>query len=936
MVQSTSFLKPFILLFCLSVCPTTFAQKRPLDHSVYDNWKSLRNISLSDDGRFAGVIMTPQEGDSVLFVRDLKNNRSLTVKGVNRYMLSPDGKYTVGLIKAPFSERREARIKKKKTDEMPEDTLAVIHNDSFGIAKIAGVKSFKTAEKMGTHIAYTITQKADTTRGKKSAKPKELLVIRNIATQQEDTILNAKEYLFSKFGNSLAIVIDPDKKDSTDTSGVLFYDLKKNISTRISNEKAEYKSLAFDENGEQLVYLATRDTSKITQKVFDVRYFRHANDSAIILADRNASGLPENWIFNEFSAPRFSKNGERVILGAAPHQAPKDTTIVDFEVASLDVWHWKDPLIQPQQLTELKNRQRRTYTGMILSNQANRFIPIADEGMPFCTISDEGNGRFALLWSDLPYQLESQWDTSSKNDVWVWDSRTGERQTVATPLPGRPMISPQGNYVYWWDAGKRQWFVYDNLNTSVINITGNIPVNFWDEKNDVPSNPGPYGIATWGENDEYLFVNDAFDIWKIDPKGKKNPENITFHAGRNDSVTFRYINTDPEKRFIESRDLLLLSAFDRVTKQSGYYTLAQKGRNPLKKRIMDKFSFSSITKAKDKEVYAFLKSNFHTSPDLYVTHTLWQSTEKLTDINPQMRDYNWGTAELFSWTSFAGVPHQGIVYKPEDFDPSKKYPVIIYFYEQHSDNLYNYFAPAPSRSTINIPFFVSRGYIVFTPDIHYTIGNPGMDAYNSIVAGAQALAKNSWVDKANMAIQGQSWGGYQVAYLVTRTDMFKAAGAGAPVSNMTSAYGGIRWESGRSRQFQYEQTQSRIGVPMSDSLYLYIENSPVFYADKVNTPLLIMHNDKDGAVPWYQGIEYFMTLRRLGKPVWMLQYNNEAHNLGERRNAKDLSIRLQQFFDHYLKGEPAPVWMTKGVPAMEKGKTWGYEVDMMIPTSRDR
>lgn len=924
----TSFRKPCYLLFFIFISTVVFAQKKPLDHSVYDDWKSLQNISLSDDGRFAATIISPQEGDSVLFLHDLNSSRSLTVKGVNRFTLSPDGRYTVGLIKAPFAERRDARIKKKKADEMPEDSLVIIRNNSFDIEKITGVKSFKTSEKEISHIAYIITQKADTTDKKnKPAKPKELLVIRNISTQHEDTVPNAKEHLFSKFGNSLAIIIEPDKKDSTDTPGVLFYDLKKNISTRISNEKAEYKSLAFDENGEQLLYLATKDTSKIDQKVFDVRYFRNGNDSAVVLADRNASGLPEKWIFSEFSAPGFSKNGERIIIGAAPRQAPKDTTIVDFEMATLDIWHWREPLIQPQQLAELKNRQRRTYTGIILPGQPNHFTPIANEEMPFCNISDEGNGRFALLWSNEPYQLETQWDISSKNDTWVWDSRTGQLQTVATPLPGRPMISPQGNFVYWWDAAERQWFVYDNRGRSTRNITGDITVNFWDEKNDVPSMPGSYGIAAWMENDEYILVNDAFDIWKIDPKGEKKPENLTGHAGRNDSIRLRYVNTDSEKRFIKPNDLLLLSAFDHITKQSGYYTLVQKGRNPLKKRTMDAFSFSSVTKAKDKEVYAFQKSNFHTSPDLYVTHNLWQSTEKLTDINPQMRDYNWGTAELFSWISFTGKPHQGIVYKPENFDPEKKYPVMIYFYEQHSDNLYSYFAPAPSRSTINIPFFVSRGYVVFTPDIHYTTGQPGMDAYNSVVAGAEALAENSWVDKENMAIQGQSWGGYQVAYLVTRTDMFKAAGAGAPVANMTSAYGGIRWESGRSRQFQYEQTQSRIGVPMSDSLHLYIENSPVFYAEKVNTPLLIMHNDKDGAVPWYQGIEYFMALRRLGKPAWMLQYNNEAHNLKERRNAKDLSIRLQQFFDHYLKGDPAPVWMTKGVPATEKGKTWGYEVE---------
>lgn len=920
--------KYFVVAICIALSSTLYSQKKPLDHSSYDTWKSLQSISVSDEAYFVSAIISPQEGDSVLLVHNLKNGQSLKVKGVKNYVLSPDGKYTVGLIKVPFAERRQARIKKKKADEMPEDSLVIIRNGTFGIEKIAGVKSYKTPEKIASHITYTITQKTDTTEEKsKSAKPKQLLVVRNINTQHEDTVRNAKGHLFSKFGNALAIVIEPDKKDSTDRPGVLYFDLEKNTSKRISNEKAEYKSLAFDEDGKQLIYLATRDTSKIAQKVFDVRYFRNGNDSSIVLADRNANGLPREWIFNEFSAPRFSKNGERVIIGAAPQQAPKDTTLVDFETATLDIWHWKDPLIQPQQLVELKRIQQRTYTGIILPNQPNRFIPIANEKMPFCNISDEGNGRFALLWTNEPYQLESQWDLSSKYDTWVWDSETRQLQTLATPLQGRPSISPQGNYIYWWDATERQWFVYDNFDKSTRNITKDITVNFWDEKNDIPFPPGSYGIAAWMENDSYILVNDAFDIWRIDPKGEQTPKNITLHAGRKDSITFRYVNTDPEKRFIGSEDRLLLSAFDRTTKQSGYYTLAQKGRSPLKKRIMDVFSFSSVTKAKNEEVYAFQQSNFQTSPELYITKDLWKSHKRLTDINPQMRDYNWGTAELFSWTSFTGVPLQGIVYKPENFDPSKKYPVMIYFYEQHSDNLYSYLSPAPSRSIINIPFFVSRGYIVFTPDIHYTTGHPGMDAYNSVVAGAQALAKNNWVDSQNMAIQGQSWGGYQVAYLVTKTDMFKAAGAGAPVSNMTSAYGGIRWDSGRSRQFQYEQTQSRIGSPMSDSLHLYIENSPLFYAKNVDTPLLMMHNDKDGAVPWYQGIEYFMTLRRLGKPVWMLQYNNEAHNLRERRNSKDLSIRLQQFFDHYLKGAPAPVWMTKGVPATEKGKTWGYELD---------
>ena len=323
-------------------------------------------------------------------------------------------------------------------------------------------------------------------------------------------------------------------------------------------------------------------------------------------------------------------------------------------------------------------------------------------------------------------------------------------------------------------------------------------------------------------------------------------------------------------------------------------------------------------------MFAYQKGNLQEQMDLYVTD-FGKSTEKLTAINPQQKDYNWGTVELYHWTAFDGRALDGLLFKPENFDPAKKYPVMIYFYETYSENLYKNIIVQPSWSTVNLIFYASRGYIVFVPDIFYTPGLPGQSAYNCIVSGAESLTKFPWVDKDNMAIQGQSWGGYQVAWLITRTNMFKAAGAGAPVSNMTSAYGGIRWESGMSRQFQYEQTQSRIGKDLWNGLELYMENSPLFRLPNVQTPVLIMHNDNDGAVPWYQGIEMFMGLRRLGKPAWLLEYNDEAHNLRERRNRKDLTIRLQQFFDHYLKGAPEPAWMRDGVPTMKKDYYFGYE-----------
>jgi dipeptidyl aminopeptidase/acylaminoacyl peptidase len=290
-----------------------------------------------------------------------------------------------------------------------------------------------------------------------------------------------------------------------------------------------------------------------------------------------------------------------------------------------------------------------------------------------------------------------------------------------------------------------------------------------------------------------------------------------------------------------------------------------------------------------------------------------------------MKDYLWGNIEMVQWRSLDNIPLNGLLIKPENFDPKKKYPMMVYFYERMSDGLHRHIEPAPIRSSINFPMYASNGYLIFVPDIVYKIGYPGESALNCILPGITDLIKKGYVDEKNIGVQGHSWGGYQISYLVTRTNIFKAAEAGAPVSNMTSAYGGIRWGTGMSRMFQYERSQSRLGGTLWEKTLRYIENSPLFFADKIETPVLMMHNDADTAVPWYQGIEFYMALRRLDKPVWMLNYNGEPHGLVQRQNRTDFAIRMMQYFDYYLKGAPMPEWM-ESLPATEKGINTGYKL----------
>jgi dipeptidyl aminopeptidase/acylaminoacyl peptidase len=497
----------------------------------------------------------------------------------------------------------------------------------------------------------------------------------------------------------------------------------------------------------------------------------------------------------------------------------------------------------------------------------------------------------------------------------------------------------------WYESKARNYFAWDGK--EIRNITSKIKAPLWNEEHDSPSDPPPYGIIGWHEGDSAVYVYDRYNVWIVDPKDKENHWPI--FLGFKTSVTKRYIKVDPEERFISHNQIVFFRAFDQNTKISGIssYKIGSIGSSSLinyssQESItgLDEYVFSIFIKSKDSMAFVYSKENYASTPDLYFTafdekfyskgvpgwHVGGIEAIKLSSLNPQQKDYNWGTSELFKWKTFKGKESEGILYKPEDFDPNKKHPVIIYFYEELSDGLNSYIPPAPTASRLNISFFVSRGYVVFAPDIKYTIGHPAQSAYDYIVSGAKALTKYKWIDAKNMGLQGQSWGGIQVAQLITMTDMFKAAWAGAPVANMTSAYGGIRWESGVNRQFQYEKTQSRIGATLWEKPQLYIENSPLFHLPKVKTPLVIMSNDADGAVPWYQGIEMFTAMRRLGKKVWMLSYNGEAHNLVERRNRKDIQIREQQYFDWLLKGEKPAKWITEGVPAVKKGKDWGLEI----------
>lgn len=933
------------------------AAKRALDHDAYDIWNRIAGQALSDDGAWLLYGVASEKNDPVLHVKSVSGATEHVLERGEAGRFSDDARFVVFRLKPSKAALEEARKAKKKPEEMPQDSMGILDLGSGAITRIAMVGAFEMPEDAGGWLAYHLgkepkpdSAKADTAKApgvmpepnpspagprtpqepRRAERRKEdgtTLVLRNLGSGAEQRIPFVTLYRFSDDGARL--VYATSTKDGS-ADGVFAIETASGVTRTLLSGKGDYKAIALDEAGRQVAFLANVADYEAEQPAFALYHWSAGSDGAA-RAVATTANAPADWWVSENASPSFSHDGRRLFFGTAPRPEPEepDSTKSEDDEVALDVWSWTDPYLQPMQLRQLDQERRRTYQAVVHLRDG-KVVQLATEDVPQVTLADRGDADFVLGRSDLPYRQEVSWGESG-NDYYLIDIRTGERERIMEYARGNVSLSPTGRYATWFDGERQRWFVLDTDTRAVREISDGVPHPLHNELHDSPSAPGPYGSGGWTDGDAEFLVYDRHDIWAVDPTGRAAPRNVTEGVGRRDNLRFRRIGLDPDARTVDPSEDMLLQAFHYRTKQDGFYRDRVRGAAAPARLVMLDNSFGSPVKAEDANVVLLTRASFQEFPDLYVTDPSFANMRRMSDANPQQAGYLWGTSELVDWRSAHGEILQGVLYKPEGFDAAKQYPMMVYFYERLSDNLNDYVIPAAGGSSINISFYVSRGYLVFTPDIPYRIGYPGESAMNAVVPGVLELIDRGFVDPARIGVQGHSWGGYQIAYMVTKTNLFAAAEAGAPVANMISAYGGIRWSTGMSRMFQYEKTQSRIGGTLWEAPLHFIENSPIFWADKVETPLLMMHNDQDGAVPWEQGIEYFVALRRLRKPVWLLNYNGEDHGLRKEQNRKDWTIRMQQFFDHYLKDAPPPVWMVEGIPATQKGKNMGLD---LVPATK--
>ncbi len=923
----------FIFILQLFIILPALAQgeKVPLSHDDYDGWKSAVRQQFSPDERWLSYEINPQRGDGWFYLKDLRNNTLDSIPRGTRASFSPGGDYVAFIISPQTDKVRQARVEGKSRDEMPRDSLGIVMLSDMSDIRVEGVRSFSTAREESDWMVY---HKERDRSGEKEGNRSQgtTLVVFNPLTNEEHEFSNVVEYDFSENGK-YAGFIQKENNGEESRSVVKVFNTQTQSAITLLDEEGKAQNITLCSESDQAAFIFAGDSGE-EPPVYDLYRWEEDMENAYLAVDASCEGMPSGWSVSEHTSIWFGKNGSRMFFGTAPAPGPEpEDTLLSDEKYRVDIWHYEDPLIQPQQLVEADREKRRTYTAVYHADRGE-MVQLADKEMPEISITGESDIQTGR--SVLPYRIQNSFESGEFADIYLVDLNTGERTmelekhrgSVHRSTLGNARLSEEGDYLIWFSQADSNWHAMSVDNRTRRNITEEIPYPLYDEDHDTPSLPGPYGIGPWVEGDRYVLVYDRYDIWKVDPSGDDSPVSLTNGYGRENGIRLRYVDPSGENTSLGSREEIMLSAFNENNKQSGFYNIRVHRPGNPSQVVMDDVRYFTPQLSQNGNLMVWQRSTFSEYPDLWVSEPDFADKRKVSNANPQQEKFRWGDARLVEWVSFSNDTLQGIFYTPGDLDPNKEYPLIVYFYERMSHNLHRYYTPSPGGSpSINVSYYVSNGYIVFVPDINpYIIGYPGKTAYNSIVSGTKAmLNKFDFIDRDNLGLSGQSWGGYQISHLITETDMFSAAAAGAPVSNMFSAYGGIRWSTGLSRIYQYEETQSRIGGTIWEKPLRYLENSPIFFADKIDTPLFMMHNDDDGAVPWYQGIEFYMALRRLGKPVWMLNYNDEAHGVRRRPNRMDLTIRLQQFFDHYLKGEPAPVWMKEGIPAIQKGKIDGYE-----------
>jgi dipeptidyl aminopeptidase/acylaminoacyl peptidase len=790
------------------------------------------------------------------------------------------------------------------------------------------------------------------------------LLLYTLATGSIINIGNVGDFAFDESGNYLAYTIDAHDQIG---NGVQLRELRTDVVRPLDSEQAVYRRLTWADSGNAFAVLRGKPDSAAKDTAYSVVAFTGigtAMQKKAIFDAASRSDFPSGMRVSPDRAPHVADDLGEVFFGireakpkaatevmASRDSAPPRTPIVqagapgeggarnqprvdqDDENPTLVLWHWKDPRLQSQQLVQ--EQQDRTYSYLVEYRLGeNKFVRLSDDALRQVTLLP--HDRYAYGIDSREYDQRASYDGRRYIDIYSIDLKTGAR-TIAVKKyllgaqsPGLP--SPDGKQILFWGEDANYWTL-DLATGQKRNVTKELPVSFANNEDDHNNIvPPPRPAFAWSKDASAVLLSDGWDVWRVPVNGAGKAVNLTVD-GRKNQVRYQrlynFLASAPNARggrggraggagFEDGVDVtkpLYFSTYGEWTKKEGLARVepSKPGATSL---VLDDAAYN-FTKAKDADVFLYTRQTSLDFPNYYVAGPEFKGGRQITDANPQQKEFAWSSgARLIKYVSDKGDTLQGALYLPANYEPGKKYPLLVTIYEKRSQLLNAYVAPSET-STPNRSIYTSRGYAVLDPDIVYRVNDPGMSAVWCVLPAVRAAIATGMIDSSHVGLWGHSWGGYQTAFLVTQTNMFHAAVAGAALTDMVSMYSSIYWNTGGTNQGIFESSQGRFKGNFIQNYDAYIRNSPAFHADKVTTPLVLLHNDKDGAVDFNQGITYYNTLRQLGKDVILLEYIGENHGLQRPVNQKDYAVRMREWFDYQLKGVPPADWIVNGVPRLK-------------------
>lgn len=906
-VMRVYFIIVFLLLIFIKVKSQTFANRigindtdkdKPLiDTSVYSKWPAIKGAGITNDGLYMYYMVK----NGVL-------NDYTTVL-----------KKCVGIweVKIPHVTGVQFTANSKRALWSYLDTLFIIQLGGPILEKIPMAGSVMVPTKGdGDWLAFRHMLTND-------------LVLKNLKTGVRKSFSFIKNFRFSEDGKFLVLEKE-ESKDSKKQQSLVVVELANNRMTTLWHGTGWVKMI-MNSTASQFVFLRLGDHSEDKQ----IWYCERDGARPQLLVANSLISNDTSFVLNDLD--KLSDNGRYISFSIKKVESSSLMEVNDKN-ANINIWSYLDEKLQPTQLMEANSNPIYEAIVDIVDHKITRLIYDNEQ------IMDKSRDDNVYLIQHLSGKAEGMdwtWNTQGQLSFYIRSISTHSNILLEKNTLTGGSLSPDGRFLVFFDKECNCYFSYQISSGVYRNITKDANVS-WIDYNREDLLRSPRGVAAWLDDNDAVLIYDKFDIWLIDLTGRRKPINITNGYGLKHSIIFNLALYSSQRPIVSVSDVIILNAFDLRNKQNGYFRTKITSRNDPESLTIGSYLYhlennpyvknggAFPIKARDSNAFIVMRMKANESPNYFFTSD-FRTFFPMSDVYPE-KAYNWYTTELHTWKKSDGRLIHGILYKPDNFDSNKRYPLIFYYYEKMSFSLNEYILPEniSSGCTINIPTFVSNGYLVFAPDIEYCIGDPMQGAYDAIVSAAHYLSTIPYVDSSRMGIGGCSFGGIQTNYLITKTNIFAAAYSASAISDWISAYGDVPLLN-RGLQTYFEWGQGRMGGTLWQMPDIYIKNSAVLGADKIMTPLLLMHGRNDPACSFSQAVELFTALRRLGKKAWLLEYTNGGHGI-YGRNAEDFGIRLRQFFDHYLKGKPAPVWMTRGVPAKLKGIENGFKLDRDIKT----